>query len=541
MTTMDSSSLTWELTGKRWMRVGFFTAAVTFAVWILWEIALPQASWGSLIAAAFRFLLFQLAQLVFLLGQRLVVQPEDPNSSSIADTLLGMVLLGKAVLGWPLDPDYTYLVVQRIRVLRNSFVLAIATMVSGFLSLCALTLSVKSKSSFFIDMGVRGAALGLCYICLYTWGKGHLLKFPIIQRQVYFSMKLGMTLALRSALRMAVLSIPVAEVLVRSLHRCLAGNWGPFSLWHQVIYVVGAFFVALIWNLCCHFIQVIHTRRFVFAPPPGSAAAETNPTEPLLSVLEDDEDLIRQYLGFLDLFILSGVSEINVEAWRRAAFFEESGEAYKKVITLCLRPLDRLTVRLLKGLESAQVGGTKDHIPGAEQGVHAKENFQELQLCSWCAGIVSSLTAFSRTEDRYGVAQLTGSNAAVLASLISCLLILDVYLGRRSGFGALSLVSPNGIRWAVPFRGALLDADRKQSALFKKKSLQHRKAHVMADVLRTAIYRIVAVFRDEMVVTGSGSVSYALAERDWLSRNKPLFGTPEMHLQKLGQFIEFQE
>jgi nucleoporin NDC1 len=69
----------------------------------------------------------------------------------------------------------------------------------------------------------------------------------------------------------------------------------------------------------------------------------------------------------------------------------------------------------------------------------------------------------------------------------------------------------------------------------------HRKAYALADVLRTAIYQIVSVFGEEMVVGNSMSgKGFAIAERDWLSQKNPLYGTQEMHLQKLSMFLEYR-
>jgi nucleoporin NDC1 len=412
-------------------------------------------------------------------------------------------------------------------------------------------LPMKTLGGWY-GMGLRGAVLGVLYALLHSYQKNSVLSFPIIQRGLFFSFKMGIRQILAKSVKLALAAAPVAELFVcvcsYSKNSILILHMRQM-LWLRFVFVAGAFFTTLCWELCNHLIQVIHTQRHSFAPPLGSSAAESQPSETLLMVLEESASgSLSQHLAYLDL---CNVAESNVDSWRRAAFFEETGETYKRVIGACLRPLDNLSSRLAKGLEIFESDRSGDflrqqlQVPGVDnkgfQSGIVKDVFRDFQLCTLCARTAVSLMACSRLEDRYGVAQLSGSNILVLSSLLSCLLAVEVYLGRRSSVKGIGIVGPNSIKWTVPSRGTSTEVTHWKGFPFGKGSAMHRKAYALADVLRTAIYQIVSVFGEEMVVGNSMSgKGFAIAERDWLSQKNPLYGTQEMHLQKLSMFLEYR-
>lgn len=405
---------------------------------------------------------------------------------------------------------------------------------------CGAFDQVKTRRLVIGKLGFWGLQLGMFYAVHYVYKKRWVLQFPIIQRPPFFSFKMGLPLAVGKALKLSAAGYVFSALLVVFLPYEFKGQLsvGNF-ITEQIIFYIGSFVVILCWELSHHLHQVLHTKRSVFAPPKGSAAAETNPSEPLLAALEESTPKsLLQYLAYLDLCM---ACESNVDPWRRAAFFEESGETYKRVISVCLTPVEQFTRNISEVLESSPVDNSLQlshqlRSPN-EQLADSKiyESFDDFQLLAWCARIVASLTVHSHKEDRFGVAQLSGSNAAVLSTLLSSLLVVETLMGKKTNLpSSNSVMDPAGIKWAT------LNSGRRDSAAGvagkRKGAPFYAKAYSMADILRTSIYCIVSAFYDEM----SHGAKAGLLEKDWIISSKPLYGTRELLSQKLRLFLDYQ-
>nr|KYP45162.1 hypothetical protein KK1_033295 [Cajanus cajan] len=416
--------------------------------------------------------------------------------------------------------------------LSLSLLFAAAAASSSALSLASLA----RASPHSARLGFRGFLLGSLFSLHYLFNRRCLLHFPIIQRPPFFSFKMGLPSAARRALKLSVVAFVSSGIFLELLPHPFKYSVATTRFFaDQITSFAASFAIFLSWELTHHLHWVLHTKRSIFAPPKGSAAAETNPSEHLLSALEESNPTsLLRYLAYLDL---SMVCENNVDNWRRAGFFEETGETYKRVVAVCLRPLEHLATKLSEGSgntvdKATQLSNQLLSPTEARPDVKYVEELYNFQLYAWCSRTVASLTACSRKEDKFGVAQLSGSNAAVVSTLLSCLLAVENFMGKKTNLQSPNqLLGPAGIKWAT------VNSGRVDVAAGKRRSGPvNSKAYAIADVLKTSIYQIVFAFHDEMLAGAKAS----LLEKDWVTSEKPLFGTREMLIQKLRLFLDFR-
>lgn len=157
-----------------------------------------------------------------------------------------------------------------------------------------------------------------------------------------------------------------------------------------------------------------------------------------------------------------------------------------------------------------------------------------MQLYAWCAQAVASLEVHSHKEDRFGVAQLSGSHAMVLSTLLSCLVAVETSMGKK-----INLQSPNHILGPAGIKWATNSTARREiaTAMNKKRgSPSHSKSYALADVLKVSIYSIVSEFLQEM----RASAKIGALEKDWLNNTNLVYGSAELLVQKLDFFLNFQ-
>jgi nucleoporin NDC1 len=147
---------------------------------------------------------------------------------------------------------------------------------------------------------------------------------------------------------------------------------------------------------------------------------------------------------------------------------------------------------------------------------------------------LAGLTARSRQEDRYGVAQLTGCNAAVMSTLLSALVAIEACLGKKTNPQPVNSLGPESIRWANFSTGRKTTGTAIAST---QRGGLHKKAYAMADVLRTSIYQIASAFVGDL----RANAKQSSLEKNWINEGrKPIYGSQAVLVQKLILFLEYR-
>ncbi|GMH03934.1 hypothetical protein Nepgr_005773 [Nepenthes gracilis] len=529
-------SSTPDVIRNRFLGFLIWQSILSTAVFVLWKALLAPFTLNPLLPSLFgclAFIFFCLSMSLFAISIHAVASPQHHRPASILELALGLMRLVFAASSRPQDGNFR----RRARVSIGIVLLVSAAALSGLLAIISIVGGSYRGSLHELigGMGSRGFAIGVLYGIYHVFKQRWVLVFPIIQRPAFFSFKMDVPSAIKRALKFSIAAYMFSALLMICLprqHKNLVAGWSYFA--NQFTFYTGSFVVILCWELIQHLHKVLHTKRFMFAPPKGSAAAETNPSEPLLAALEESPPRsLLQYLAYLDLSMVCGT---NIDIWRRAAVFEETGDTYKRVIAACTRPLEQLASKLGEGLPSSidsiyQLSNQLLSPYEIHQNSEILESFNDFQLYAWCAQAAASLTAHSHQEDRFGVAQLSGGHASVLSTLLSCLLAVETFMGKKTNLQ--SSLGPAGIKWATN------SSARREIAMAmnkRKDSPLHLKAYSLADVLKISIYCIVSEFHDEM----TSSAKLGLLEKDWLSSGKPVFGSRELLLLKLQLFLTFR-
>ncbi|GAB4842704.1 hypothetical protein Ancab_012680 [Ancistrocladus abbreviatus] len=493
------------------------------------------------LATFLAFLSFLLSMALFAIPIDLISTPKPCRPASVIEVVVLILRFYFAGSLPPLDRDFRL----RLSVSMGIVAIVCATVASG--SFAVFSVLVGGYSGSLLEsaraVGVRGYGFGLVYGLHYVFRQRWVLAFPITQHPTFFSFKMGIPSTITQALKLssvAYLFSTALGLLFWAQHKYWCTQWCVIRsvLAEQFVFYTGSFMVILCWELIHHLHKVLRTKRLIFAPPKGSAAAETNPSGPLLAALEESPSgSLMQYLAYLDL---SKICETNIETWRRAAFFEETGETYNRIVAACLRPLEQLASKLGEGLSSMddlyqlslQLSSPKD----IHQNPAIVESFNDFQLYAWCAHSAASLTVHSHKEDRFGVAQLSGSHAAALSTLLSCLLAVETVMGKKTNLQS-AMLGHAGIKWAInsSARREIAVAMNKKKDSSLKDSCLYSKAYSLADVFKISIYSIVYEFHEEM----ERSAKAGLLGKVWLISGKPIYGSHDLLMQKLQLFLDF--
>ncbi|XP_071725094.1 uncharacterized protein [Rutidosis leptorrhynchoides] len=435
--------------------------------------------------------------------------PKDFASSSVFESLVMMVLV-------PMVPFQISQLIFSISMHVFSSQLPVKRNCHFVISILFLaTIAVAGSASFvslcwgnkpnIVILSILGGSFAFRYGLVHILSRSWILQFPIIQGSPSFIPK-------TQAWRFISMMHLMIEILLSEL-------LAPICLADKNISVAKSFLapwfshilLLITWKLSHKLHEEMHVNWLKFAPAEKSPTAKTNPSDLLLSALENSApSSLQRYLACLDLCM---ICEGTIDNWRLNDFFKNNGVIYKRIITLCMRPLEQLASELGKCSEDSlhyespndvdlrSLDGYKDCLPKKFSGVSQLESkyLKHILLYNWCVRIVASLTAKSHKENRSTGVQQAQSHSVVMVTLISCLLAVETFIKEKTTLKSNDLLMGQSRFLSgkeSPHTYSTLHYHNYRN-FAKRGTTLGLKLCGMADILRTSIYYVCSELSEE--------------------------------------------
>uniref|UniRef100_A0A061RGB8 Nucleoporin NDC1 n=1 Tax=Tetraselmis sp. GSL018 TaxID=582737 RepID=A0A061RGB8_9CHLO len=387
------------------------------------------------------------------------------------------------------------------------YLFLLATWASGYLTLSHFSYARDLAQDWRLGAS-HGVLLGLVYGCKFFLCAQDVLSFPIIQRARVFRFKQRLPGAAATAARIGTAS---AAASVAAAWLMPSRFPWPSSVESALLLLLSSCLLAFCWEVSSSLVEIGFTERVRF-----DRCSSPSGLEALVPALGAEKEPVVQELAFLDLCLLA--EQRGSSNWLRdAVFSDERGSAWASVTEPCLKEVNALT-SAIAGAFPQQQGkaggqGSKDSskaarwnagapgvkaagVPGSKQASVAALLRSRHHRAETCVRALSALVAASRSEDRYGVAQLCRPSLGdCLAALLSALGALRQYI--RLTCSAPSRCSPLGIQGPLCWVGSLGTKARVPTGALSMQVVE-QAAYSLEDVLRTGIGMVGSSFGDAL-------------------------------------------
>eukprot|EP00241_Pyramimonas_parkeae_P002397 CAMPEP_0114238200 /NCGR_PEP_ID=MMETSP0058-20121206/7798_1 /TAXON_ID=36894 /ORGANISM="Pyramimonas parkeae, CCMP726" /LENGTH=453 /DNA_ID=CAMNT_0001350295 /DNA_START=226 /DNA_END=1587 /DNA_ORIENTATION=- len=418
----------------------------------------------------------------------------------------------------------------------NAAILMLAYVLSGSASVPLIHAlsgsSVGGASAIGMD-ALFGAVLGLVHCSKPLMSGDYVASFPLVQRHRVIRMKHRLPEAMCTAAWASSVAALCFAGLSCQPYFALSPS-STLTLRHHLCNLAVGGLVSFCWAASFHVLEVLLTEHHMFLSTDSGATSEMH-CRTLITAMSASNDPLVQHLAYQDMCHVA--QQTPHTAWRRKAVFESpSGQAWTELVTLCAIPVNALVVAMLPvvtPLAQAPTGSVLEALSKASPKQacvaaatwHLRKNFQ---ICSWGITGLGSLAAAARKEDVYGVMQLQEPTLGTITSaLLSCLLCLRICMNAAID----PALTPAGtvFKWVssnvgMP-QGNPVGMTRRYYPAPNLLHSLHKPCVSLADLVQTALYKLVAVYGDELTTSINGRT--------------PAFGEAKEHASLLKSMLDF--